>query len=250
MYRLCVLMAASLMASWTAFAQVEGQAFRFVAPSVGIGKMSLMALLKRPDVQNGIQLDLRQRNELQALLAEPSQLRVSVAVRGDASDAGRNAQQQAEEQIRQQLDGGEARIKAILRPEQWERLQQIRLQWQGPLALAEPEVAQKAELSAEHRSEIARIAAEYAAVKSEVLASLSQTREDASPDGTRRMVAVRLDTSELDKPFSPARKKLEKAKKEAERQILAVLSREERARWDSMCGKPFTFRTDLKGLRF
>ena len=143
----------------------------------------------------------------------------------------------------------EARIRKILRPEQWQRLQELSLQWRGPLALADPEIAEKVKLQPERRAEIAAIASRYAAAKSEVLMSLTQISEDASADGSRRTVAVRLDTSELEKPMSPARQKIEAAKKEAENKILSLLSDEEQANWQALCGKPFTFRKDLPGLR-
>jgi hypothetical protein len=177
-------------------------------------------------------------------------MRVAVTLRGSDANDPSAAHRQADEQIRAQLGDQDARIKAILTSEQWDRLQQISLQWRGPLAMAEPGVAQQMQLSAEHRSEVARIAAEYAAVKSEVMASLAQKQEDASMDGSRRMVAIRLDTSELEKRFSPARQKLEKAKQDAERRIMEVLDRDERARWRAACGDPFTVRADIKGLRF
>ncbi len=245
------MLAADAACGAPAAAQLGGtQTLRLATPALRIAGASLTALLRRADVQNGLKLGIRQRNELSDILAQPSQMRVAVTLSGsDANDPG-SAQRQADEQIRAQLGDHDARIKAVLTAEQWDRLQQLSLQWRGPLAMAEPEVAQQVRLSAEHRSEVARIAAEYAAVKSEVMASIAQKQEDASPDGSRRMVAIRLDTSELDKRFSPARQKLEKAKQDAERTILAALDPDERARWKAACGATFTFRSDIKGLRF
>jgi len=225
--------------------QMEGQLPRIGGISLDTGKTSIATLLRRSDVQNAIRLDMRQRRDIRALLDEP----VGFRVQGGPDAALDDARPRAQQQMRGQMGDAEAQIKAILKPAQWQRLQELSLQLRGPLALADPAIAEKVKLTPEHRAEISAIASRYAAVKSEVLMSLAQTNQEASADGSRRTVSVRLDTSSLERPMSPARQKIEAAKKEAENKILSLLSDEEQANWQALCGKPFTFRKDLPGLR-
>lgn len=231
-------------------AQDSGVSLRLAAPAVRVSGGGLSALVQRPDVQGALALGMRQRTAIRELFAAGDQRRVMVSVQGDQSTTPDALQRQVDEQIRSQLTGRDNQIKAILKPEQWSRLLELDLQWRGPMALADDEVARRLEISAASRSRIASIVAAYNAEKSEVLASLSQTQQDTSPDGSRRVIAMRLDTSELDKPMSPARKRLEKAKREADARALEALTDEERGRWKAACGDPFTFRADIKGHRF
>ncbi len=231
-------------------AQSEITRLRLANPAIRVAGGGLSSLIRRADVQRAIHLSMRQRAELDAVFQGSASGRVVVSVRGEET-ASRNAlQQQADEQIRAQLGDADGKIKAVLTAEQWTRLNQLDLQWRGPLAMADQVVAERLKLSQESRNEIAPIAARYGAVKSEVMASLTQAQEDVSPDGSRRTVMMRVNADELERPFSPARQKLKKAKREAEKAILAILTEDERSRWTAACGAPFTFRADIKGLRF
>lgn len=236
----------ALFAAPPLWSQDAPPAFRIVTSDAVSQRVDILTLLRRPDVQNGLRLSLRQRNLLAELLQEPPRISVRVEQRMEGSPAGRG--EPAE--VRTSVNTSESQVLAVLTDEQKARLEELRLQWRGPLALAEPKVADKVGLRPDARAEIGRIAAEYEKVKSEVMQSLAQVQEAVSPDGTQRSVAVRLDTSELERPLSPLRKRLQRAKKSAEEKILALLQPEERERWDALCGAPFTFRSGLPGLRF
>src|ERR1051325_9926158 len=116
--------------------------------------------------------------------------------------------------------------------------------------MADYKVAEKLKLSQPHRAEISRIAAEYNRTKSEVMMSLTQQTADASPDGSRRAVMMRLDASQLENIHSPAYLKLDAAKQAAETKIMALLSPEEKAAWNQAIGTPKLFRKYLPGNRF
>ncbi len=232
------------------WAQQENAHLSLTMPAIRVAGGGLSSLIRRSDVQGALRLGMRQRAALDELFREGTPGRVMVSVRADQGSSPDSLQQQVDEQLRAQLGDHDAKIRAILTAEQWDRLNQLDLQWRGPLAMADTQVAERLKLSRESRNEIAPIAAQYQAVKSEVMASLSQKQEDVSPDGSRRAVMMRINASELEKPLSPARKKLEKAKKEAEAAILAAISDDERSRWNAACGEPFKFRADIKGLRF
>lgn len=233
-----------------AYAQDGTTGFRIAVPSLNNEALIVRTLLRRSDVQNALLLDMRQRRELRAILEEPTAARVSVVAGGQDPLDESALRRHVDEQIRAQAQSPDDGIRKVLRPEQWERLQQLCLQWRGPLALADPAVAERTGIKPETRSEIAKVAGEYEGVKRQVFESLSHTRQQASPEGSPQTVAIRIDTAELERPLSPLRKKLEQAKSDAERRILRLLTAEERSRWDALCGKPFSFRTDLKGLRF
>lgn len=218
-----------------------------LAPAIRVASSGTLSLIRRSDVQNGLRLSLRQRNELQALLAAPQQFRLLLNLGADSANGG---PRQAEDQVEQQAGDHEARLRAILDEKQWARLAQIRLQWQGALALAEPATADLAGLSDNSRNAVVAIAAEYEDVRREVFASLTRKREEDSSNGTRRRIAIRIDTAELEQPGSPAYKKLAVAKKDAEERIIKSLLDTEKKAWAKACGAPFVFRADIKGLRF
>ncbi|MBM3495989.1 MAG: hypothetical protein FJX72_16950 [Armatimonadetes bacterium] len=231
-------------------AQERDTGMRLALPALSVAGGGVSTLIRRSDVQGALRLGMRQRSAINETLNQQQPGRVMVSVRADQNSTPDSLRQQADDQIRAQIGDRDGQIKAVLKAEQWERLLQLDLQWRGPLALADPKVAARVELSGETRSLIAPVATVYNATKSEVMASLAQRHEDVSPDGSRRSIAMRLNTSELDKPMSPARKKLEKAKREAEDEILGALTPDEKRRWKSACGEPFTFRSDIKGSRF
>jgi hypothetical protein len=212
------------------------------------GQRSLLPLLKRPEVQNAISLDLKQKQALEDLLNNPqrSAIRINAVNEGDRDPE--KIRKQIEDQIKAQQGGVEERIKSVLKPDQYDRLLQLDLQWRGPLALADQKVADRLKIAQESRREIAPIAGEYHAVKAKVMMELAQQSQEGS--GGQVRVMMKLNTKELENPLSPSYKKLDAAKKEAEKKILAVLSPEDKATWKQAQGAPFVFRTDQRGNRF
>jgi len=238
--------AAPLVAQESA-AQGQPNALRIVTFLSDDSTADMVMLLKRPDVQNALGLSVRQRRRLQELLQHDPQVRAEtrVTVRASERDAALT-----EVETRPERSSDANSLMVVLTDSQKQRLRQLRLQWRGPLVIAEPDVAGALQLSSEVRGQITQIVSEYRRIKGEILQSLAQTEETLSPDGRRRSVAMKLDTAELERPFSPARRRLLKAKKEAEERILALLTDEEKGRWRELCGAPFSFRADLGGLRF
>src|SRR5688572_16505063 len=115
----------------------------FMMPSGG-GR-SLLDVISRNDVQNELRLDLRQRNTVTELTqANGGPVRVQARVES-SSEAS------PEEQIRKQLDsqfgGVEGKLKELLKPEQFKRLLELDAQWRGPVALGDPKVAERAQLT-------------------------------------------------------------------------------------------------------
>jgi hypothetical protein len=237
--------------SLSAVGAQESSSFSFRGlPGMGItGAMtSVTSLIKRADVQGHISMTIKQKNDLNDLMKGPQGIRVAIESQTPLSEEERS--KKIREQIEAQLAAPEERIKSVLRPEQYSRLKELQLQWAGPLILSDSKTAAKVKISPEHQGEIGKIAAAYAQTKQDVMSALMQHETQSSPDGSQKAVMVRLNTKELENPVSPYTQKLTAAKKGAEQRIMAVLSAGEKDSWKTAQGAPFTFRTDLPGLRF
>jgi hypothetical protein len=229
---------------------LDGGGLKFGGPIIMAGTTNVLPLLKRSDVQSHIGLSLRQKNELNEILTGPQRITVNLVDHGDKDDAAR--QRELEKQVAAQVGGPEEKVKAVLKPEQYSRLQELQLQWKGVLILADQKIADKVGISRETRPEINKIVGEYNMEKMKVMQSLMQVDETPRQDGNnvqlRRM--VKMNTKELENPLSPAYKALDEAKKAAEKKVLAALTPEDRDSWRKAQGAPFTFRTDIAGNRF
>lgn len=203
------------------------------------GSGALRALVMRPEVQNELRLSLQQKNALAE--AFPSGPRMGVRVQAEGGGSEEEMRKKIQEQVAAQFAAMDDKLKEILKPEQTKRLRELDLQWRGPVALADGRIADEVRLSAEHRAEIGKIVSEYNRKRFEILRETAQV----STDGNRQAIVLRAPESES--PLSPRRKQLDAARKDAEVQILAVLSGEERAPWKSAQGAPFVFRKDQPG---
>lgn len=226
----------------------------FSGPKLGFSVLSTgprgLELLKRADVQATLRLSIRQKSDLDELLSSPNGARVSITSQGSTAPSADDLKRQVEEQIKAQGEGRTARIKAILNETQYARLMELDLQWRGPRALQDVAIAEAVRIRPGIKQGIAEAVGEYDRTKQQVMMELSQTEESGSDDGSSRMVKVKINTEELEKPFSPHRQKLEKARKKMETAILALLDGDESRRWAEAQGTPFAFRKDIKGLRF
>lgn len=222
-----------------------GSGFPGVVIGGGMEGVRLRQLITRPDVQRGLGLDLQQKNAIKELFSNPQRNGFQVKLESNGPPDPEALRQSAAEQIRAQQGDLETQVKKIVKPDQFDRLLELDLQWRGPLALADQKVAEKLKIERAHRAEIDKAASAYRTEKQEVLMKLAEKNDD----GNGRIM-VRMNTKELDNPLSASAKQLSKAKEAAEKKILAVLSTEERARWDKAQGESFTFRVDIPGNRF
>jgi alpha-mannosidase len=111
----------------------------------------------------------------------------------------------------------EAEVKKILNEEQYTRYQQLSLQQQGPPALARPEIAKEVGLSEAQQNQIRQIQQ----AQQEAMRSMMQ----GGGGGDRQAMMEQMQAM----------------REETNKKILAVLNAEQRAKWDSMLGKPFNF---------
>jgi Spy/CpxP family protein refolding chaperone len=112
----------------------------------------------------------------------------------------------------------EDKLAKILDAKQLERLGQLRLQREGPAALARPKIADQLGLSDEQKAEIKKILAE---ARPRVL---SAGAEKPSPDQLRDF-------------FS----RMQERRSKMQSDLLAVLSDQQKAKWSEMKGKEFKF---------
>ena len=148
---------------------------------------------------------------------------------------------------------------ALLRPEQVQRLKELDLQWRGPLALANPQMADVVELSDAQR---ARVAASFQAYQTtlerygEALRAVSPLYVPPSPPPPKKPIRNRANAQarrftappptleERYAKLKSAQKEMEKARKESSEKVLALLTPDQKRRWQAMIGTPFTFRTE------
>lgn len=216
---------------------------------IAIPPSNPMGLLMRPEVQSEIRLSLKQRRALAALQQEEAQIAIREQIATNFRQDLRNLPPEERRRRIQEMRNGisapmstfqgelNPKVKALLKEEQIQRLHELDLQYRGPLALADPRVAEEVQLSPESRSEIAQIASEYQQEAQKIIQQAMQEWQEKGglpaapfPDFQNRL--------------SPVGRKLHEAKKNAEEEILSVLTPEEKNRWKDAQGKKFTFRAD------
>ena len=122
---------------------------------------------------------------------------------------------------------------AILTAEQKERLRQIALQLRGPAAFRETEVVSALKLTADQRERIRAIEAELSVDRREGPPRGPEFGSRLGPDSRRGPGPRGFGSEEM-------RKAYEEKRRTANERIQAVLTEQQRKRWRSMTGEPFT----------
>ncbi|MBS1715167.1 MAG: hypothetical protein JST30_12610 [Armatimonadetes bacterium] len=113
-------------------------------------------------------------------------------------------------------DPMDAKVKEILNADQYARYKELQLQWRGAGAISQPDVADKLGLTDDQREQV-RAAMDAARPQP------PQGGQGGPPD------------------FEAMQKQMAEAKARSEKQILAVLTVDQRAKWQQMLGRPFKF---------
>jgi hypothetical protein len=231
-----------LAATLHASAQQQLATPKLVVPSFGMGS-SLIQLALRSEVQNELGMSLPQRNAVAELDPRKNMPTRPARQREQRFEGGdQDIQRHLDSTVIAQRNAGDEKLKSILKPEQMKRLLQLDLQWRGPLAMADPRVAERLDIASAHRTKINDISAEFNQVRAELLSEAMHI--DQSAPGI-----IRVDTKDMDNPLTPVGKKYAGAKKSAEDKILKLLSAEEKARWKQSQGEEFVFRKDRPGAK-
>ncbi len=187
-------------------------------------------LLMNPSVQKELKLTEEQKQELGKLMPQrgpggpggpPDRgqggQRGQFGQGGQRGQGGQGGPPQGER--RQGGPGGpnqemEKKIQGILSDSQYRRYQEIGLQQQGAMALTRPEIAEKVRLTENQREQVRQI--------------LEQNR----PGGRPPQGGERRDPAQM-------RAEMEKNQAALNAKVVAILSGEQKAVWQSMLGKPF-----------
>lgn len=113
----------------------------------------------------------------------------------------------------------EAAIKSVLTPAQQKRLQELQLQRTGPSALADKTIAAKVGISEETRAKIEKMVQDHRQKVRQQFSSQPSSQEEAQ----KRQEEMR------------------KSREKLQADILALLTPDQKAKWESLLGKPFEF---------
>ncbi len=197
---------AALTLGSVALAQQPERPRRQGQPDFGFGGRLMgrnvgMMLLMREDVQKELNLSQTQKAKLEQLRQEMQQAMQELR---NLPPEQRRERMQA---LRQKYDPA-----TILNETQRKRLRELELQWQGPFALTDPELAKQVGLNEEQQAKIRGIIQE----------AFQSVRGQPGQPGERMQ-------------------EFQKAREQAEKKILEVLTPAQREKWQQMLGKPFEF---------
>ena len=142
------------------------------------------------------------------------------------------------QRMQQAMQEAETKLAKILKPAQRTRLTQIALRMEGPFAIAnKPEVATKLRVTEEQQEQIAAVMQDYQGGQQE----MSQARRDfftqmRDNGGMQRGTPL---PKEAQSKMDSMQKETEAFKGRAEMAIGKVLTKKQRAAWESMLGAPF-----------
>ena len=186
-------------------------------------------LLKRPSVQAELGLDARQKEDLAKVLSRSNRPIVvrPVVSYTDISRLSNEERKQWQAEIHRQAaeqtafvkDERQREMDDILRPNQRQRLAEIDLQFRGVLALGSKTLSHRLGISTEHQQCIAQILADFEVKRLALLRPLETSEDTSSPLYQKRRALLQ----------------------EAELKVLAILSDEEKSRWEQAIGKRFVF---------
>ncbi|MEP0765954.1 MAG: hypothetical protein HRF45_05355 [Fimbriimonadia bacterium] len=216
--RLVALIAAAVLVS-VVFAQNPGARQgrgQFGGGQIGAGQfggaMQLLSMLRMPDVQAELKLTEAQKTKLEALNVRPQ--------------AGQGPPTQEERQAR--AAQVEKEIQTILDKAQYERLKQLSLQLRGPDALASDPELQKALGLTE--DQIKKISDTVAQVRQSHMQQFRGGAGGEQPDREQMMA------------------RMQEMRKEMATKVEALLTAEQKAKYQALKGKAFTFTNPWGGF--
>jgi Spy/CpxP family protein refolding chaperone len=162
-----------------------------------------LALLSQKSVQQELKLTDDQIKKAEELLQKQ---RSGAGLRDVPRD-------QIREKMQELAKANQAALAEILKPEQTKRLREIALQRQGPMAIANPQVAEALKLTEDQKEKIRAIQRE-------------------SFEGLR--------TGGRGGNFEEIRAKMAERRKESSEKIQNLLTDEQKAKWKELLGAPFT----------
>jgi hypothetical protein len=205
-----------------------GPGMRFMGPGMGMGmgpgggQSSPLMILLAPSVQKELKLSDEQKTKVYSFAKTANQKNREMMQTMAMGGGNANPQMMMEGwmKLRQETDQS---IAGILDAKQKERLDQIALRAEGPLAVARPEIAQKVGLNDNQKQYVQEIMMQ---MRQELMMQIQQARAAGQFDPSQvRPLAAQLRTG-------------------AEQELGKVLDKKQKAAFNKMLGTPF----DLKKL--
>ncbi len=238
-----------------------------------------MVLIYRPDVQNALNLDLKQKIALDGLkdvqAQDQQKMRQEMfglmqGLRGPAQNLSLEDRQQKMQELTNKAQGLAAgyqddllkRIDEILTPKQRKRLTALDLRWRGPLSLVDAKVADMAALGAEDKKKVQDSYKEFTDARQKLMESMLPAgmrgrfngNAVAIPGASANPVtappppaastppAVPLTLDEQQAAQRKALRDFEKGRAAMGAKLVATVSPQTAVTWQTMIGAPFTFR--------
>ena len=165
---------------------------------------ALPYLLKRNDVASEILLSQREREEMTA------------------------------------MQNPEFNLPKFLRPEQIKRLNELDLQWRGPLVLSDAQISKPLDLTAEQKQQITALLEQYRTAQQKKFAEVNAAFP--AQRGTTVSTAAAPDIKALTEDIAAGHESLAKTRQELGTKALTLLTPEQQAQWKTLQGKAFVFR--------
>jgi Spy/CpxP family protein refolding chaperone len=210
---------ACLVAS-TSSAQPAGGRF---GRGMGFPGGERMMLLANEKVQQELELVDEQKQQIKEI-SDNLRTELQGAFAG-GQDLSQEEREKRRTQVREKTQEASKKLDELLLPHQTERLKQIVLQVQGPRALADEEVAQTLNLSEEQKKQLTSIQEETQRQMRELF------RAGGGQDGDRQAAFA----------------KVREAQQAASEKMLAVLTDEQRTKFEEMKGEAFEIPEELRG---
>ena len=187
----------------------------------GPGPMGLLSLLRSEKIQKELEITEDQQSKLEEMGRESmDSMRENYESLQDLSEEERRSKWQkfiSESQEKLQKKLGE-----VLQPKQFERLEQIELQLQGPMTFVTPKIAKALDITKEQTEKIESILEEMWGKIREAMAGIRD-----------------LSAEERREKFSEMREQMQKLNKEFGDKILEVLTSDQRDKFEKMKGEKF-----------
>jgi Spy/CpxP family protein refolding chaperone len=186
---------------------------------------SLVLLRRVGGVPKELSLTDEQEEKLDAVAKAGSEaMRARIALFESLAPAERQARMQEQREFMTKLtDEAEQKIAAILSPAQLQRLTEIRLQLEGPVAIAHPQVVEALGLSDDQRGQ------------------LKSVRDQASDEVEQmRQAALRSPPEEREAKSAELQKKIAEIATKMGQKYLEVLTPEQREKFERMKGAKFS----------
>lgn len=196
----------------------------------GFGGGSLLQLARNEAVQKEIETTDGQVEKINTLSEELRPRREEGAERPNFREMEEEERNEYFAKMRKEFEErakeGDVKLGKILLPHQMKRLKQIRVQQMGNRALVDPEVAAALKITAAQKTKMEKLATE---AQEKIRALFTRDREEGERPSREDMMAR----------MTEMREKMTEMRDKAEKEVMAVLSADQKKKFEELKGEPF-----------